>query len=167
VSDDDGIFGPQRESGSEEDERLWSELAAVIADADPVPAEVLQGGRDSFAWTTIDAELAELAYDSAAAATAVGRAADSPRLLTFEAPGLLIEVEVTVTGPRRRLIGQLVPPRQAQVTVRHHKGGTVEVEADDLGRFRAEDLPAGFSSLRCNLAGTEEDAVVVTDWITL
>jgi hypothetical protein len=29
---------------------LWRQLQAVLAKADPVPAEVLQAARDAFAW---------------------------------------------------------------------------------------------------------------------
>ncbi len=169
MTDDHGTFGLERESGGDEYERLWQELGVVIAHASPVPPEVIQGGRDSFTWRTIDAELAALAHDSDAddPAGALVRAADTPRMLTFEAPGLTVEVEVVVVGSRRRLIGQLDPPQRASVTVRRHQGSSVTVEADALGRFRTEDLPAGLSSLRCHLAGTEEAASVVTDWVTL
>jgi hypothetical protein len=160
---------PGRDPGSDEHERLWRMLAAVMREADPVPPEILQSGRDSLAWRTIDEELATLTYDSAAEppVAAVVRASEGPRLLTFEARDLTVEVEVTALGAQRRLIGQLVPPRQALVTVRHHREGTVTVEADELGRFRAEDLPAGLSSLRCELAGMTAGAAVVTDWIAL
>ncbi|HZD38372.1 MAG TPA: hypothetical protein VE664_07005 [Actinomycetes bacterium] len=156
-------------AGGEEHQRLWRELAEVIAAADPVPPEVVQRGRDSFAWRTIDADLAALSYDSSAepAAAAAVRGSEAPRQLTFEASALTVGVEVTVVGSRRRLIGQLVPPRQALVSVRHQHGGTVAVEADELGRFRADDLPAGLSSLRCQLSGLEEGTAVVTDWVVL
>jgi hypothetical protein len=43
----------------------------------------------------------------------------------------------------------------------------VAVEADELGRFRAEDVPSGLSSLRCQLGGVEEGTALVTDWIVL
>jgi hypothetical protein len=169
VTDDDGIIGPEQGTGSDEHERLFQELRAVIAEADPVPPEVLRSGLESFTWRTIDADLAALAYDSASEhpAAAAVRGSEGPRLLTFEAPGLTVEVEVTVVGAHRRLIGQLVPAQQALVTVRHRQGSTVTVEADELGRFRADDLSAGISSLQCHLAGTEEGDSVVTDWISL
>jgi hypothetical protein len=169
VTDDHGSAGPGQDPESDEHERLWRVLAAVVGETDPVPPEVLQSGRDSFAWRTIDAELAALTYDSATEhpVVAVVRASEGPRLVTFEAPDLTVEVEVTVLGARRRLLGQLFPPQPALVTVRDHQGGTVAVEADELGRFRAEDLPAGLCSLRCQLAGTEQGAAVVTDWIVL
>jgi hypothetical protein len=168
VAGDDGTLEPEDGLGDEREE-LWRELGAVLAEADPLPSEAVQAGRDSFAWRTIDVELAELAHDSAESdpRSAVARASKSPRLLTFEAPGLTVELEVTVVGMQRRLIGQLVPPQRALVTVRQHQGSTVAIEADVLGRFRAEELPAGLCSLRCHLAGAGEDEFVVTDWITL
>jgi hypothetical protein len=160
---------PGQDPDTEEHELLWQMLAGIMREADPVPPEVIQSGRDSLTWRTIDAELAALTYDSAAEqpAAAVVRAWEGPRLLTFEAQGLTVEVEVTALGARRQLIGQLVPPQQALVTVRHHQGDTVTVEADELGRFRTADLPAGLSSLRCQLAGMPAGAAVVTDWIVL
>jgi hypothetical protein len=169
VTDDDSTSGLRPESRRDEDDRLWQELAAVIAEASPVPPEVIQRGRDSFTWRTIDVELAELAGDSADSHSqaAVVRASRGPRSLTFEAPGLTVQLEVTDVGTRRRLIGQLIPAQRAVVTVRHQHGETVATEADELGRFRADDVPAGLSSLRCHLAGTGEDEFVVTDWIRL
>jgi hypothetical protein len=88
------------------------------------------------------------------------------RLLTFEAPGLTVELQVTALGTRRHLIGQLVPNRQARVMVRH-QDGIATVDADGFGRFRVEDLPSGPGSLRCHLGGEQAGAPVVTDWVTL
>jgi hypothetical protein len=169
VSHDHGSPSPDQGPGGEEHQRLWRVLAEVVGAADPVPPEVLQSGRDSFAWRTIDAELAALTYDSSSepAAAGVVRGPDAPRQLTFEAPELTVGVEVTVLGSHRRLIGQLVPAQRALVTVRHQQGGMVAVEADELGRFRAEDVPSGLSSLRCQLGGVEEGTALVTDWIVL
>jgi hypothetical protein len=168
VSGDDGSLEPEDGQGDEREE-LWRELGAVLAEADPLPSEAVQAGRDSFTWRTIDVELAELAHDSAESdpRAAVVRASQRPRLLTFEAPGLSVELEVTTVGRRRRLVGQLVPPRRALVTIHRHQGSTVAIEADDLGRFRVEDLPAGLCSLRCHPAGAGEGESVVTDWIML
>ena len=93
-----------------EDEALLQELRAAARRFDPPPDSVLEAARASLTWRTIDAELAALEFDSAVdlAATAV-RGGEGPRLLTFAAPGLNIEVEVSPIGPRRQLVGQLVP----------------------------------------------------------
>jgi hypothetical protein len=160
------VAEPKPGSGSGEHNPLWQELAMVVTTADPVPPEVPLTGRYSFTWRTIDAELAELAYDSVVGRAAGVRGSEDQRLLTFEAPRLTLELQVSALGARRRLIGQLVPPQRARVMVRHQEG-IVAVEADELGRFRVEDLPAGPGSLRCHLAGEEGGAPVVTDWVTL
>jgi hypothetical protein len=164
VSDDHGSPIPDEGQGRE---RLWREVAEVVAAVDPVPPQVLQSGRDSFAWRTVDAELASLTYDSSSEpAAAVVRGPEAPRQLTFEARELTVGVDVTVLGAHRRLIGQLVPAQRTLVTVRHRQGSVVSVESDELGRFRA-DVPAGLCSLRCQLGGPEHATPVVSDWILL
>jgi hypothetical protein len=167
VSRDDGMTGPEHEVGSIAQKPLWQELRAAIGTADPIPPEVLRAARESFTWRTIDAELAALAYDSVIdrPTSNVTRGSEGPRMLTFEAPQLTVELEVTTQGSRRQLVGQLIPPRRARVAVRHH-GGTALVEADELGRFSAGDLPRGPSSLRCHLSGSE-GTPIVTDWVAL
>jgi hypothetical protein len=161
---DDGFSGP--ENDSDRQDPLWQELAAVVRAADPVSSELLRIGRDSFTWRTIEAELAELAFDSVGHALTGVRGAPQQRQLTFEAPSLTLEVEVRAEGEHRRLLGQLVPPGPARVMIRH-QGGIVAVEADETGRFRVDDLPAGPGSLRCHLGGGAGGAPVVTDWVTL
>jgi hypothetical protein len=125
-------------------------------------------GGDGFAWRPVDADVAELAYDSVAdrsLAVAV-RGSEGIRLLTFEAQGLTVEVQVTALGTRRHMIGQLIPNRQARVMVRH-QDGIATVDADRSGRFRVDDLPSGPGSLRCHLGGDQAGAPVVTDWVML
>ena len=77
---------------------LMAEVRAVLENADPVPPAVLAAAKGTFTWRTIDSELAELVADSAdSLAGAVGagvRGETAPRLLTFEAAGLVVEVEV-------------------------------------------------------------------------
>jgi hypothetical protein len=154
----DGPF-PEREQDA-----LVEELRRVAALVDPVPERVRDAARGSFSWRTIDAELAELAYDSAAQAgrEALVRSADTRRLLTFDAAGLSIEVEVTSTDPDVRLVGQVVPPQRAEIEVRH-AGGRITVEADDLGRFAADGISAGPVSLVCRLG----ERTVATAWLVV
>lgn len=123
------------------------------------------------AWDTADT-LAALTFDSltSTAFTARGvRSASSWRQLSFRASGLTIELSVTATGPSRRLMGQLLPRQPGQVDIRY--GDTIRtVEADSLGRFSADDIPAGPISIRCRLGTDADDApphVVVTGWISI
>ena len=48
----------------EPDDELEAELRRLAADREPVPAELVQAALDAFGWRDIDAELAELVYDS-------------------------------------------------------------------------------------------------------
>jgi hypothetical protein len=113
------------EVGGPEDQALLEELRAAARRFDPPPAAVLEAARASLTWRTIDAELAALEFDSVVdqAADAV-RSGEGPRLLMFSAPGLNIEVQVSPIGPRRQLVGQLVPAQPARIDVRHAGGVT-------------------------------------------
>ena len=149
------------------DEALLRELRAAARRFDPPPDSVLEAARGSLTWRTIDAELAALEFDSAVdQATTAVRGGEGPRLLTFAAPGLNIEVEVSPIGPRRQLVGQLVPAQPARIDVRH-AGGVTTVRADQLGRFGADAISAGPVSLRCHLGDAPSSVPVVTEWIPL
>lgn len=144
----------------EADDVMLTELRALAARHDPVPPEAIAAARSAMAWRTIDAELAELTADSLVDPAPAGvRGAATPALLSFEAASLAVEVEILVDGGRRRLVGQLVPPAPGSVEVRH-KGGTVRVTADEVGRFSAAGIAPGPVSLRC-AAGS---ATAQTDW---
>ena len=140
-------------------DQVLGELRMLAAVHDPVPPEAVAAARSAIAWRTLDAELAVLTADAADAAMAGLRGVGTPTLLTFEAASLTVEVEVLEEGDRRRLFGQLVPPGPGVVEVRHG-GGTLEVAADDIGRFSADALVPGPVSLRCHAA----TGVVETDW---
>lgn len=140
-----------------------ADIRAVFDEIDPVPPEVIAAAKASFTWRTIDAELAALIDDSALAPTAGIRGPGGPRLLTFEAPTVTVVVEVSDIGDRRRILGQLVSPQEAQVEVRHADGSTT-VDADDLGRFSVEAVPAGPVSFVCHIGSGQS---VVTSWVTV
>ena len=144
------------------------ELLADLREAgrlDPVPPEAVAAAKAGFMWRTIDAELAELTYDSLLDDQALAgvRSAAPARFLSFasEPAKLTVEVEAVTEGGRRRLIGQLVPTQRGHIEVRH-AGGSVTVEADELGRFTAENLSPGPVSLHCR---AESGANVATDWV--
>jgi hypothetical protein len=153
------------------DQELDDELRRIAARLDPVPDALVRAAEAAFTWRGVDAELAELAFDSLAerGSLALVRSGGEPRLLTFRAADLAIEVEImppaAAGGPHSRLIGQLVPPGPARVQVRHPEG-VLEVEADELGRFAAERVSAGPVSLRCEQTGAGQ-APVVTEWVPI
>lgn len=143
------------------DDELLVVLGEALAATDPVPPAVHEYAVAGFGWRTIDADLAELVFDSAVAELAGVRGAEETREITFRAPGIEIEV-VVLTEDTRRIVGQLVPPQQAVIELRSVDGSVRRVESDDLGRFSVTDVPTGNVSLRCIL---DDDQTVQTDWV--
>lgn len=150
---------------SDDDLQLLAKVREVYAEIDPVPPHVVAAAKAAIAWRSIDSELAELVEDTELTPVAGVRSGAAPRLVTFEADTLTVEVEISETGDRRRLMGQMVPPTAGEVEIRNAECTQV-VEADDLGRFSAADVPPGPVSLVCRLRGTAERPVI-TSWIVI
>jgi hypothetical protein len=139
-----------------DDAALLKELAFLCARNDPMPDTVASQARASFRFASPwDSALAALVYDSATDdrdVRALVRASSSARELTFESPGLTVEIEVgwteQVRRGRCRILGQLVPAQSADIEIRHPEG-SLHIHSDDLGRFAIEDAPTGPVSLRC------------------
>lgn len=152
--------------GSRDWPDLAAELRAVYDAVDPVPPEVEAVAYGALAWRDVDAALAELVADSLDVDEQLSgvRRAGLQRIVTFEAPGVVVEVEVTETGRTRSLAGQLVPVGPATVVVQTPDDATT-VEADDLGRFQLDAVAAGPVRLACVLAGVDQR--VTTSWTAL
>ncbi len=149
----------------ESDEEVLARLAGLAARVDPVPADVAAAARASLAWARVASELAELVYDSAVdEGELVGVRGNGTRQLTFEGPGLTVEIEVAAGGGR--LVGQIVPPQAARIEVRH-LGGSLAVDADELGRFSAERVSPGPVSLRCRAGDPDAWPPTATDWVAI
>jgi hypothetical protein len=153
---------------NEPDDELEGELRRLAADREPVPAELVQAALDAFGWRDIDAELAELVYDSLVDADEASLVRGSPgqRLVSFAIGGMTIDVEVTSAGPGRAVMGLIAPPQRALVDIRGPRD-TVTVEADELGRFRSGPVPSGPASLRLRPPPGGSGPAIVTDWISL
>jgi hypothetical protein len=149
------------------DDALLAELQLAGELHDPVPAAVVASARASLTWLTIDAELAELAFDSSVDESPVlvrGPVSDEQQL-TFETERVAVDLQVTGRGASRRIIGQLAPAGVAEIELRTGSSDVIRVTSDELGRVPAVDVPAGPLSLRIQFAG--EDTAVVTDWVTV
>jgi hypothetical protein len=148
-----------------DDTDVEEQLRDIIQRLDPVPERLLAAALGSYTWRTVDSDLAELVLDSVAEDHgALVRGQEDLRLLSFEASGLTIDIQVSSGAQGRRIVGQLAPPRQATVQVRQGSSVT-ELDTDELGRFRGA-LRDGPFSLLCG-AGAGGNRPVVTDWITL
>ena len=162
-SPDGGIVGEPLAAGREwlsTDDELLAVLGRALDASDPVPETVLEGARAAFTWRNIDTELAEIVFDSAQELTGV-RSEDVNRQVTFEAPGVEIEVMVVENGARR-LVGQLVPPTER--TVELVGSDSVEsADTDRLGRFTFDDIAPG--PVRLVVLGADGERLVQTEWV--
>ena len=144
------------------DDDLLELVGRALRAADPVPDRVLDGARAAWTWRTIDEELAELVFDSAAELTGV-RSEDTARQLTFRSPGMEIEVMVTDEATRR-IVGQLVPPGAFTITLLVGDAALAET-TDRLGRFSFDAVAPG--PVRLVVADPDGTAVVTTEWVLL
>jgi hypothetical protein len=137
-------------------------LREAMREPAQVPEHVVRAGYGAYTWRTIEAELAELTYDSIDEQTAArvrSRQQATLRALTFVSASLTVELEVA----ERRLLGQLVPPQPATITMLVRGGGpAVAVEVDQQGCFRIERAPE--APFRLRVTG---ERTVETDWITV
>jgi hypothetical protein len=176
------------------DEQMLAELRDALAaappgehDPDRPPPWVFEGAKALFGLRTLEAELAELTWDSfiddAVGAIAV-RAVDDLRVLEFESSGTTVELEVEPAGPWHCVHGQVTPGHEMDVRIRvlpdssdpvapspGPAGADMgtrqvvrEVRTDAHGRFTVPDLPRGMTSLVCTGA---RGSHVVTGWIHL
>lgn len=144
------------------DEALFAALQQAIRTRQAVPPEFVEAAKSAFAWRNIDAELAQLTYDStqAPAAAAPMRAeAASIRALTFTSPRLTVELEVTEDS----LLGQIVPAQAAMIEVQTREGPGPAAASDEIGCFSVHPIPDGPFRLLCRTG----DINVLTGWITL
>jgi hypothetical protein len=146
-----------------DDDALIAALGRAVRARQAVPSEFVAAGKSAFAWHNIDAELAQLTYDSVrdAGAVAAVRAEDaSIRALTFRSAHLTIELEVTGDS----VLGQVIAAEVDVIQVQPRAGAQSEVPVDDIGCFTVEPIPPDPFRLSCRTAdGTE----VSTGWISL
>jgi hypothetical protein len=145
-----------------DDEELLAALGEAMRAREAVPGWFVETGKNAYAWHNIDAELAQLTYDSSRdqdAVAVVRSETASIRALTFTSARLSIELEVASDS----LVGQIIPPRAGTLEV-HTTAGVTSSPVDEIGCFAVTPIPASPFRLRCR---TEDGADVLTGWITL
>jgi hypothetical protein len=145
-----------------DDEQLLAALDEAVKAREAVPEWFVETGKNAYAWHNIDAELAQLTYDSQADAgqMAVARSETaSIRALTFTSAHLSIELEVADGS----LLGQVVPPQDGTLEA-HTKSGKTTSPVDEAGFFALEPIPASPFLLRFRAT---DGTSVMTGWITL
>jgi hypothetical protein len=147
-----------------DDEALLAELDEAWYRAQQVPPDFIAAGKA--VWIPLgipldlDAELAELIYDSQREPALVRTDTAALRALTFASATQTIELEVADHG----LLGQLVPPGRVQIEVQVRDGTTACATSDELGFFTIPRVPEGPFRLRYR---TGSGVDVVTGWIAI
>ena len=145
------------------DEELIARLKAGLEQTDPVPGDITEFAKAALSWRNVDAELAEIAFDSTEEEALSGvRSSATARMISFEAGRWTIDIEYD--EPRSHLMGQVDPVTQVQVEIRY-AGGASTTDSDELGRFDFEDIPRGPMSLTIRIPGDLE--VIRTEWTVL
>jgi hypothetical protein len=146
----------------EDDDDLLAALHQAMKARSQVPPGLVEAARNAYTWRTIDAELAELTFDSGCepqAAASIRSESAAIRALTFISAHLTIKAEVTEDC----LIGQVMPPREGTMQALTRDGATTTTPVDEVGCFFVEPVPPGPFRLHYRNHGID----VVTGWITL
>jgi hypothetical protein len=146
-----------------DDDTLMEALRGALRARQAVPSWFVETARNAYAWHNIDAELAELTYDSSRdrdASASLRSESASIRALTFTSAHLTIELEIGEGA----LLGQIMPPREGTIDAQTQAGATIPAVIDEIGCFSIEPIPPGPFRLHCH---TEDGTDVVTGWITL
>jgi hypothetical protein len=146
---EDALLAAARDDWPGDGDALLAALREAVRDAAEVPREFVEAGHVAYRWYAIDAELAELTYDSAAHPAAAPElsgargGSEQLRSMTFEATGFRVDVEVTPG----RLKGQIQPRPDGGLQL-VTGDGTLDVVVDGLGWFDIRAVPAGLFRLR-------------------
>lgn len=145
-----------------EDARILARLREGLEQSEPVPTDVTEFAKAAFAWRYIDAELAELDFDSIDEEVPSGvRSTGIARMISFQVGQWMLDIEFDeVTG---RLIGQISPESSFMVEL-HTSGALFTVESDEMGRFSAEGISPGPLSLVLRFP---DRSVIKTQWVVL
>jgi hypothetical protein len=147
---------------SNQDNEIIEKLAKGLEQTDPVPSHVTEFAHALFTWRNLDADLAELSYDSIDEQTPTGvRSTSTARMISFEVGQWTVDLEHNPTTGL--LIGSVAP--ESDFTVELHIGGARFVsESDELGRFEFEGVEQGPASFVIRLA---DGRTLKTSWVVL
>jgi hypothetical protein len=146
-----------------DDDELLRELREALRARRAVPPSFVAAAENAFAWRDIDAELAQLTYDSTEGSPLIEvtrTEAASIRALTFTHPRLIIELEISADAVH----GQIVPPQIGTIEVQTHAGTGPEISTDEIGYFSIQPIPPGPFRVRCRVAAGID---VLSGWVML
>ena len=146
----------------DDDNQLLMELGEALRSAGPITNDDLGRARAAYTWRTVDDELAlaALVYDSSIQDRPLVRGeTHGGRTLIFEGDAFSVEVDATPDA----LLGRVVPPGRADISLLNVDGPVSETTADDMGSFTLTTAPSGPVRLLCRTATTR----LITDWVRL
>ena len=144
-----------------DDDQLLAALDGAVRARQAVPDAFVDMGKGAYAWHRIDAELAQLTYDSGTVRIAAVRSETaSVRALSFASAHLSMELEVTEDC----LLGWVIPSRGGTLEAQTGAGASTETTIDEIGCFAVDPIPASPFRL-CFRAAEGTD--VLTGWVTL
>lgn len=147
---------------SARDNEILDILRRGLRQSDPVPSTVSEFAAALFTWRDIDAELAELTFDSVGEEAPVGvRSASTARMLSFEVGKWTIDLEY---NPATGLLMGSVSPVSPFTVELHSRGARFAMELDEMGRFEFDDVEGGPASL---VFRSTDGEVMKTSWIVL
>lgn len=145
-----------------EDQEIIQQLRNGLASAEPVPSDVTEFAKAAFTWRDIDAELADLEFDSIEEDLPAGvRSSATARMVSFQAGQWMLDLEYDETS--NTIMGHISPATSFTVEL-HLPGARFSVESDEHGRFEAHDVSTGPVSLVLRMT---DGQVIKTRWIVL
>lgn len=154
----------ERAALDETDEALFQEVATMLDDLDPMPADLVERVRFALALDEVYEEVARMtrvADDALAVRTDVVGTTRADTL-TFSADRLTAMVTISDARPGLRRLDGWVSPAGARRVVVRMQGWYDEVSCDATGRFVVEALPASFVQLLFHPRADETGGAVVT-----
>jgi hypothetical protein len=143
-------------------EEIIAKLRDGLDQSDPMPSDVFEFAKALFTWRDIDAQLAEVAYDSSTDTSLSGvRSTAVARMMSFQAGKWLVDLEYD--EPSTTLMGRVSPDTTFNVEL-HSRGAHFSVTSDDAGRFAFEGVSPGPISLVIRI---DEGPVIKTSWVIL
>lgn len=144
------------------DDELVARLGKGLDTSDPVPPDVTEFAKAAFTWRDIDAELAELEFDSLDEDLPSGvRSSATARMISFQVGQWMLDIEFDeVAG---RLIGAVSPETTYSVEL-HTAGSLFTTQSDEAGRFEAEGVNPGPLTMVLRFS---DGPVVKTSWVVL
>ena len=126
-----------------DDDRVLDDLRRVLDAVDAPLVSDSEPAKAAFAWGGIDAELAQLVYDSfhdrPDDSTVLRGADDATRQLTFTTEHVTIDIEIGPAG----LVGQIVPNQHASVELHQPGREALRLDTDEFGMFSLATIEPG------------------------